>query len=180
KRYNVLRNRTDSWEYDIDQLLFGTIFFTLLAFLFPTVLVYYSLFALVRHAFVPTPRALTHRRKKKLRLCVLVVQASLETLLALLNHFPLFALMLRVKDPRRLPGGIYFVLEEPSGSQPPYLVIKSQPVPLSTIFFQYIELLSRLAKHYNPLRLLWCLLTGQHLAAIPPYSIRYTKVPGGS
>ncbi|GAW07542.1 Gpi1-domain-containing protein [Lentinula edodes] len=46
KRFNVLRNRTDSWEYDIDQLLFGTILFTLLAFLFPTVLAYYALFAL--------------------------------------------------------------------------------------------------------------------------------------
>ncbi|KAH0580379.1 hypothetical protein H2248_001880 [Termitomyces sp. 'cryptogamus'] len=161
KRYNVLRNRTDSWEYDIDQLLFGTIFFTLLAFLFPTVLVYYSLFAL-------------------LRLCVLVIQASLETLLALMNHFPLFALMLRVKDPWRLPGGIHFVLEESPGSETPYIVIKNQPVPLSTIFFQYIELLSRLAKHYNPLRLLWCLLSGQHLAAIPPYSIRCNKIPEDS
>ena len=47
KRYNVLRNRTDSWEYDLDQLLFGTILFTLLAFLFPTVLAYYALFAMV-------------------------------------------------------------------------------------------------------------------------------------
>ncbi|KAG6872222.1 hypothetical protein C0995_011938 [Termitomyces sp. Mi166 len=129
KRYNVLRNRTDSWEYDIDQLLFGTIFFTLLAFLFPTVLVYYSLFALHRIPPLIPP-------KKQLRLCVLVIQASLETLLALMNHFPLFVLMLRVKDPWRLPGGIYFVVEE-SPSQPPYLVIKNQPVPLSTIFFQY-------------------------------------------
>lgn len=48
KRRNVLRNRTDSWDYDLDQLLLGTILFTLLAFLFPTVLVYYALFALVR------------------------------------------------------------------------------------------------------------------------------------
>ncbi|KAG6909408.1 hypothetical protein DXG01_000709 [Tephrocybe rancida] len=47
KRYNVLRNRTDAWEYDIDQLLFGTILFTLLAFLFPTVLAYYALFAVL-------------------------------------------------------------------------------------------------------------------------------------
>lgn len=46
KRYNVLRNRTDNWEYDLDQLVFGSILFTLLAFLFPTVLVYYALFAL--------------------------------------------------------------------------------------------------------------------------------------
>lgn len=47
KRRNVLRNRTDSWDYDLDQLLLGTILFTLLAFLFPTVLVYYALFAMV-------------------------------------------------------------------------------------------------------------------------------------
>jgi phosphatidylinositol glycan class Q protein len=47
KRYNILRNRNDSWDYDMDQLLFGTMLFTLLAFLFPTVLAYYMLFALV-------------------------------------------------------------------------------------------------------------------------------------
>jgi phosphatidylinositol N-acetylglucosaminyltransferase subunit Q len=45
KRRNVLRNRTDTWSYDIDQLLFGTVLFTLIAFLFPTALVYYVLFA---------------------------------------------------------------------------------------------------------------------------------------
>ena len=48
KRYNVLRNRIDSWDYDVDQLLLGTILFTLLAFLYPTVLTYYALFATVR------------------------------------------------------------------------------------------------------------------------------------
>lgn len=47
KRYNVLRNRIDSWDYDMDQLLLGTILFTLLAFLYPTVLTYYALFATV-------------------------------------------------------------------------------------------------------------------------------------
>ena len=47
KRRNVLRNRTDSWDYDIDQLLLGTMLFTLVSFLFPTVLVYYALFATV-------------------------------------------------------------------------------------------------------------------------------------
>lgn len=47
RRHNVLRNRTDPWDYDIDQLLLGTILFTLIAYLFPTVLVYYILFATV-------------------------------------------------------------------------------------------------------------------------------------
>ncbi|KAF8888383.1 N-acetylglucosaminyl transferase component-domain-containing protein [Gymnopilus junonius] len=126
KRRNVLRNRTDTWSYDIDQLLFGTVLFTLLAFLFPTALVYYVLFA-------------------GLRLATLLVQACIETLLAFMHHFPLFALMLRVKDPWRLP----------------------------------VELWNRLVKHYNPLRLLYQVLAGQHLASISRYSMRYASRSGG-
>lgn len=44
KRWNVLRQRTDSYNYDVDQLLLGTLLFTVSAFLFPTVLVYSALF----------------------------------------------------------------------------------------------------------------------------------------
>ncbi|KAI8846079.1 N-acetylglucosaminyl transferase component-domain-containing protein [Chytridium lagenaria] len=47
KKRNVLRNRVDSAEFDLDQLLLGTILFTVLVFLFPTVAVYYVLFSLV-------------------------------------------------------------------------------------------------------------------------------------
>ncbi|KAE9406889.1 Gpi1-domain-containing protein [Gymnopus androsaceus JB14] len=192
KRFNVLRNRTDSWEYDNDQLLFGTILFTLLAFLFPTVLAYYALFAL-------------------LRLSTILIQASLEMQLAFMNHFPLFALVLRVKDPWRLPGGIYFNFvpdrvgdgsrsanlggmavpgaratldgnsndSESKGSQ--HLattlvpVLENQPVTFGRIFFQYTRLWARLASHYNPLRLLKSMLLGRFLAPIPRYEIRYDR-----
>ncbi|KAF8966787.1 N-acetylglucosaminyl transferase component-domain-containing protein [Flammula alnicola] len=179
KRLNVLRNRTDTWSYDIDQLLFGTVLFTLLAFLFPTALVYYMLFA-------------------GLRLATLLVQASIETLLAFMHHFPLFALMLRGKDPWRLPASHFgtmsrrsiFTLHIPSRRKgeanrtnaeddrlPSYLVLENQPITLSAIFFQYIELWKRLAQHYNPLRLLYQVLAGQHLASIPRYSMRYASGP---
>ncbi|KAF8871005.1 N-acetylglucosaminyl transferase component-domain-containing protein [Mucidula mucida] len=158
KRYNVLRNRTDTWEYDLDQLLFGTILFTLVAFLFPTVLAYYSLFALMR-------------------LAIILLQACLEMQLAFMNHFPLFALMLRAKDPWRLPGGIYFSIETRKDENAHVLSVKSQPVPFSAIFFQYIRLASRLASHYNPLRLLWYLVSGRLVHPIPRYSIRYNKAP---
>ncbi len=85
KKHNVLRNRIDSCDYDLDQLLLGTILFTLLFFLLPTVLVFYITFTSARMA-------------------IIFLKASFDTLLAFLNHFPLFALMLRVKDSRRLPG----------------------------------------------------------------------------
>lgn len=85
KKHNVLRKRTDSCDYDLDQLLLGTILFTLLSFLLPTVVVFYLTFACARMAIIS-------------------LKAILDTLLACLNHFPLFALMLRLKDSRRLPG----------------------------------------------------------------------------
>ncbi|KAI8086766.1 N-acetylglucosaminyl transferase component-domain-containing protein [Halteromyces radiatus] len=91
KKRNMLRNRIDSCDYDLDQLLLGTCLFTLLTFLFPTVLIYYLTFALSR-------------------VSVIFLQAIMETLLAFFNHFPLFAIMLRIKDPDRVPGGLCFDL----------------------------------------------------------------------
>ena len=37
----------DTWDFDVDQLVFGTILFTLLVFLFPTIFAYYVVFAVV-------------------------------------------------------------------------------------------------------------------------------------
>jgi phosphatidylinositol glycan class Q protein len=56
-----------------------------LFFLLPTVCVFYLTFASARMAIIS-------------------LKATLDTMLACLNHFPLFALMLRIKDSRRLPG----------------------------------------------------------------------------
>jgi phosphatidylinositol glycan class Q protein len=93
KKRNILRNRIDSCDYDLDQLLLGTILFTLQFFLLPTVFVFYLTFA-------------------SARIAVIGVKAALEMGLACLNHFPLFAVMLRLKDPGRLPGGICFELQD--------------------------------------------------------------------
>jgi phosphatidylinositol glycan class Q protein len=95
KKRNILRNRIDSCDYDLDQLLLGTILFTLLFFLLPTVFVFYLTFASARVA-------------------VIGLKAALEIGLACLNHFPLFAVMLRIKDSQRLPGK--YVLRTVSGS----------------------------------------------------------------
>jgi hypothetical protein len=49
-------------------------------------------------------------------MAIITLKAGLDTLLACLNHFPLFALMLRFKDSRRLPGGIRFTLNDTPSS----------------------------------------------------------------
>jgi len=56
------------------------------------------------------PKAEDPDRFPQLRLATLLIQASIETLLAFMHHFPLFALMLRVKDPSRLPGNYNYRL----------------------------------------------------------------------
>ncbi|CAK7201846.1 pig-Q [Sporothrix eucalyptigena] len=180
KKHNVLRNRIDSCDYDLDQLLVGTILFTFLFFLLPTVVVFYLNFAVAR-------------------MVIISLKAVFDTLLSCLNHFPLFALMLRVKDPRRLPGGIRFELRDihnyithtagaaavdaSSPSRPSTSVIFLTPIPLSfkAMFHQYFQMGSRIRKHYLAPRVLLCLLTGKF---VPPinrknlYSLQYVMLPG--
>jgi len=47
KKRNVLRDRVEPSDYSLDQLLVGSLLFTLAVFLFPTVLAYYLVFAAV-------------------------------------------------------------------------------------------------------------------------------------
>ncbi|KAK1927659.1 N-acetylglucosaminyl transferase component-domain-containing protein [Papiliotrema laurentii] len=89
KRRNVLRQRTDSYAYDVDQLFLGTLLFTVSSFLLPTVAVYAGLFAATRLVLYTVDRALSYA-------------------IIALNAFPLFGLMLRLKEPSRLPAGINF------------------------------------------------------------------------
>lgn len=127
KKRNVLRNRIDSCDYDLDQLLLGTILFTVLFFLLPTVIVFYLTFA-------------------SARMLIISMKAALDTCLAFLNHFPLFALMLRVKDSRRLPGGIRFELRDGTDKQ-------STDAGSSTVSYIHLEVCEPcplLVRHTNP------------------------------
>ncbi|KAK0673689.1 N-acetylglucosaminyl transferase component-domain-containing protein [Cercophora samala] len=173
KKHNVLRNRIDSCDYDLDQLLVGTILFTLLFFLLPTVVVFYLNFAIAR-------------------MVIISLKAFFDTILSFLNHFPLFALMLRIKDAGRLPGGIRFELRDtqefrhgvndttkpiPSTS---VIHLKSIPLSFKAMFHQYFQMGHRIRKHYLSPRVLLCLLTGKF---VPPldrrnlYSLQYSMLP---
>ncbi|KAL2163493.1 hypothetical protein VTH06DRAFT_5551 [Thermothelomyces fergusii] len=174
KKHNVLRNRIDSCDYDLDQLLVGTILFTLLFFLLPTVVVFYLNFAIAR-------------------MVIISLKAVFDTMLSCLNHFPLFALMLRVKDPGRLPGGIRFELRDTQDFRSPMtnsptqnlpstsvIYLKSVPLKFKAMFHQYFQMGQRIRKHYLSPRVLLCLLTGKF---VPPlnrknlYSLQYSMLP---
>jgi phosphatidylinositol N-acetylglucosaminyltransferase subunit Q len=186
KKRNVLRHRIDSCDYDLDQLLLGTILFTLLFFLLPTVVVFYLTFAFAR-------------------MSIILLKALLDTCLACLNHFPLFALMLRVKDSKRLPGGVHFTLHPAASSvkgsdplqlvdgihmdrnfdsSPPanvsYINLSATPLSLYQIFAQYSHIASRIRKHYLSPQVIFRLATGRF---VPPlgrgemYGLQYSMLP---
>ncbi|GAC73450.1 N-acetylglucosaminyltransferase complex, subunit PIG-Q/GPI1 [Moesziomyces antarcticus T-34] len=153
KKRNALRGgRLDDASYELDQLVLGTLLFTLMTFLMPTVYVYYLAFGVARFGVVA------------------LEVGVIETCLGLLNHLPLFALMLRIKDPHRLPAGVW--LQELEPPSPPLDVkvagemstarfrLRSRALAMGDIFEGYGEHVGGLLE--VPSMLLRCLL-GQPL-----------------
>eukprot|EP00163_Fabomonas_tropica_P005328 TRINITY_DN1483_c0_g1_i1.p1 TRINITY_DN1483_c0_g1~~TRINITY_DN1483_c0_g1_i1.p1 ORF type:complete len:439 (-),score=61.89 TRINITY_DN1483_c0_g1_i1:114-1304(-) len=89
KKYNVLRRRIDSCDYDIDQLMFGTVIFTITIFLLPTFFVYHLYFALMR-------------------LFICLVQTFALVILALVSQFPIFSLYLHWSQPLVLSCKVWY------------------------------------------------------------------------
>eukprot|EP01052_Picozoa_sp_SAG31_P024748 SAG31_NODE_2126_length_6395_cov_3.289708_5_plen_803_part_00 len=97
QKWNVLRHRADSCEYEIDQLLLGTLLFSLHFFLFPNVFGFYVFFILVwGHATI--------------------IQVMLSLVLITLNCFPIYMLFLRCARPGRVPAGIKVSVDHVRGA----------------------------------------------------------------
>lgn len=161
KKRNILRNRVDSCNYELDQLLIGTILFMSLIFLLPTVVVFYLTFAFFRFA-------------------VIIVNAVLESCLACLNHFPLFAILLRIKDFKRVPGGIvYKVLPSPTDSSTSLILLQPLPLQFGKMFYQFTLLTTRLRLHYLSFSVVLRLLSGQFvpIQRSKLYTLLYSKLP---
>ncbi|XP_033748596.1 uncharacterized protein LOC117333407 isoform X2 [Pecten maximus] len=47
KKWNTLRQRVDSSSFDVDQLFVGTLLFTVLLFMLPTTMLYYTVFTMI-------------------------------------------------------------------------------------------------------------------------------------
>ncbi|XP_069122855.1 phosphatidylinositol N-acetylglucosaminyltransferase subunit Q-like [Argopecten irradians] len=89
KKWNTLRQRTDSSSFDVDQLFVGTLLFTILLFMLPTTLLYYTVFTL-------------------LRLLTLLVHGLLTNIVHFLNHFPVHTVCLWLISPKSVTDNIVF------------------------------------------------------------------------
>ncbi|KAL6061538.1 pig-Q [Balamuthia mandrillaris] len=146
KKRNVLKQRIDSYAYDIDQLILGTLLFTTMFFLLPTTFAYYLYFT-------------------GARLAVLAIYLSFYTALHCLHHFPFYSIFLRILYPASLPGGVSFsVLQAcPASSSTEtasYLLLKSEPAPLAHLFSDFEQALLGLINENRPGSLLARFLTG--------------------
>uniref|UniRef100_A0A8C4R5D0 Phosphatidylinositol glycan anchor biosynthesis, class Q n=1 Tax=Eptatretus burgeri TaxID=7764 RepID=A0A8C4R5D0_EPTBU len=143
KKWNVLRHRVDSCQYDVDQLFLGTLLFTILLFLLPTTALFYLVFTL-------------------LRLMVIGGQVVLSRTIWLINGLPVFSLVQRLLCGYNLAGGVEFeVLTQTSKS---ILNVSMQIQPLSVwAVLRRFWLPSRVMVHRspNPTQLVATILSGE-------------------
>ncbi|XP_061411287.1 phosphatidylinositol N-acetylglucosaminyltransferase subunit Q [Lethenteron reissneri] len=149
KKWNVLRRRVDSCSYDVDQLFLGTLLFTILLFLLPTVALYYLVFSL-------------------LRLAVVLAQGALHQLVELINSVPTFALGLRICRGYRLADGITMEVLEQNSSRILHLDMQIQPVSLMSVLRRY-----RLPTYSSSAQHSWLSLLGKLCAGDLIYPWRH-------
>lgn len=71
RRFNVLKNRIESYDYENSQLYLATMFFAGLLFLLPTIVVYYAAFSVLRFFVYCITFSLMRLRKKILTMPIL-------------------------------------------------------------------------------------------------------------
>jgi hypothetical protein len=83
-----LRDRMDACDYSSSQMILGTILFTLLVFLFPTISVYYFSFT-------------------TFRILINFVQNLLGIIVEMFNVFPIYFCLLKFFNPSKMTNGFY-------------------------------------------------------------------------
>ncbi|XP_038069260.1 phosphatidylinositol N-acetylglucosaminyltransferase subunit Q-like [Patiria miniata] len=112
KKWNVLRKRIDTCNYDVDQLFIGTLLFTVLLFLLPTTMLFYAVFTM-------------HR------LAVIFLEGVLTKTIDLLKWLPVYSILLWLTGSDVLMSGVYFdLLQQPGEGCPRALVMQVQHMSL--------------------------------------------------
>lgn len=128
KKKNVLRKRIDYDFFELDELLLGTLLFIILIFLMPTVLSFYTCYSV-------------------LWMVTIYFHILLNSCIGLINHFPLFAFLLRTKDSRRLPGGILIALKRHKTGRSVFY-LKNNALPISMMFKPFLFSMDRIKGYY--------------------------------
>eukprot|EP01135_Chromosphaera_perkinsii_P012217 Nk52_evm36s2612 gene=Nk52_evmTU36s2612 len=164
KKWNVLRKRVDSCEYDTDHFVLGTIVFVMVIFLLPTFAAVYMYFSVQR-------------------LFVLILELCVSVAIHVVNGFPAYPLYSLLYF-GLLPGGIDLQvlspkLEEQSShtrshlkrlslqsslaGSTVYFALVPRRIPLKHLFHQFYLSASVLVEHHDPFRVLKGFILGYPL-----------------
>ena len=89
KKWNSLKHRVDAYSYGHDQLFIGTVCFTILIFLLPTILLYYSVFLF-------------------LRLITIVIQCIIKLIISVTLSIPFYGILLWFIGSQQVQTNIFF------------------------------------------------------------------------
>lgn len=115
KKWNVLRRRVDQADFTMDQLLVGTLLFSILFCTFPTIVAYYLLF-LCAH------------------LASLTLKTLLNSILIILNNFPIYLLILKLFKSPQLTERFKLSPHRLMAQSSPSFRLHLSPVPMTSIF----------------------------------------------
>lgn len=158
KKKNKLRNRIDFNHFELDQLLMGMLLFIIMVYLTPTILAFYVSYT-------------------GLRILLIYAEISFEAVITLINHFPLFALLLRMKDPKRLPGGVSFDLKLTTNGS--YLFLRNNPLKMGMLFKPFTMVLNRILDNYCSIHTLINIIKGRPIIMDRHklYQVLYSSLP---
>lgn len=108
KKWNQLKSRVDSYSYQYDQLFIGSICFTIVIFLLPTVLLYYSVFLV-------------------LRIATMTFLIASRMIISKLSIIPAYAFVQLLMSSKKLVNGILF--DTRAGNR-----MKTSLIPFSKLF----------------------------------------------
>lgn len=163
KKYNVLRNRidnlnnfTDSNEkVEIDRLLLGTLLFIIIILLLPTVFVFYMIFFVYR-------------------LINFLITNTFINVVTIFNFTPLFMFVLKLKNSKRLQGGLKFDLLSFYSNKVNYIKLSNQSLPFLKIFENFI-FFHKLSKKFKN-SLIPFFFTGRIIDISQDYSHRFRYI----
>ncbi|CAI8500685.1 unnamed protein product [Hanseniaspora opuntiae] len=160
KKYNTLRNRIDNESYSLEVLLVGVLIFMILIFLMPTTIAFYLIYTFLQY----------------IAKCLEIV---LMTIIMCFNHFPLFIMMLKLKDQKRIPNEIQLSTGYETIIQNPVIKLSSESLRWKDIFTNFWNIITQFQNEIISVNLISKIILGKDILIdkFALYKPLYSTVP---
>lgn len=160
KKYNTLRNRIDNESYSLEVLLVGVLIFMILIFLMPTTIAFYLIYTFLQY----------------IAKCLEIV---FMTIIMCFNHFPLFIMMLKLKDPKRIPNEIQLSTGYETIIQSPVIRLSSESLRWKDIFTNFWNIITQFQNEVISVNLITKIILGKDILIdkFALYKPLYSTVP---